>query len=306
MATIYVQPGSGTGAGTLADPYYWDDEFATAYTAAGVGGIIYLTDGYYQVGRLGSTGINFYNVDYGDATIIALNRHKAVLTSYATIGRFQNAKLKDIKLIQGASSSNANYFVYGTASDFLEMTNCVVDFSVNGEGAGNGATPGKSFNFLTMTAGVRFRGCTLRFKSIGAALSNNEGANSIIENCTIRIDGDDPNLSGTYDVMFKQFDVCFYSPDNFTIRNNIFSFGYTANASLAAKGFIQAGYGGGTFQNNCFHQDSSSASTMPMSSLDNATINTDNIDLDPQFLDVANGNFNLRPTSPCLNAGYLG
>ena len=306
MATIYVQPGSGTGAGTLADPYYYDDEFADAYTAAGVGGIIYLTDGTYQIGYVGGVGVNFYNADYGDATIIALNRHKAVLTSYATIGYFKNAKLKDIKFIQGSSTSYQGYLAYGTASDCLEMTNCVVDFSATGEGAGNGTTPGKSLYYITQTGGIRLRGCTLVFKSVGASISNNEGTNSIIENCTIRIEGDDPLMSGTYDVMFKQFDVCFYSPDNFTIRNNIFSFGYTDNASLAAKGFIQAGYGGGTFQNNCFRQDSSSASTMPMSSLDNATINTDNIDLDPQFLDVSNGNFNLRPTSPCLNAGYLG
>ena len=307
MATIYVQPGSGTGAGTLADPYYWDDEFATAYAAAGSGGIIYLTDGTYQVGFGGGAGVAFNTTDFGDATIIALNRHKAVMAAYATTGYFKNARIKDVKIIQGPATSSQGFMSYSTdVSHFLEMTNCVVDFSVNGEGAGNGTYPGKSLTYLVQSSGIRLRGCTMRFKSVGACLTSTVATSCIIENCTIRIDGDDSNLSGTYDVMFKQFDLMFYNPSGFTVRNNIFSLGYTANASLAAYGFIRAGYGLGTFQNNCFHQDSSSASTMPMSSLDNATINTDNIDLDPQFLDVANGNFNLRATSPCLNAGYLG
>ena len=295
MATIYVQPGSGSGSGTASDPYYYDDEFATAYSAAGSGGIIYLTDGTYQVGRLGSTGINFYNVDYGDATIIALNKHKAIMECYATIGYFKNARLKNIKLKEQAIGTQQSYMCYSAdSSHYLEMTGCVVEFL------------NKSLqSYFVQTAGIRLRGCTFWFKTIGGCFNNGGGPGSIIENCTFRIDGDDSGLSSTYNQMFKHFDLCFYDPDNFTVRNNIFSFGYTANANLASYGFIRSGYGGGTFQNNCFHQDASSASTMPMSSLDNATINAGNIDLDPEFLDIPTANFGLRATSPCLSAGYL-
>ena len=49
MATVYIQPGSGTGAGSEADPYYYS-QLSTAETAAGSGGKILFNDGSYAVG----------------------------------------------------------------------------------------------------------------------------------------------------------------------------------------------------------------------------------------------------------------
>jgi hypothetical protein len=47
MATVYIKPGSGSGSGTLADPYYYS-ELSTAETAAGADGTILFTDGEYD------------------------------------------------------------------------------------------------------------------------------------------------------------------------------------------------------------------------------------------------------------------
>lgn len=47
MATVYIQPGTGTGTGTLADPYYYS-ELSSAETAAGSGGTILFVNGDYN------------------------------------------------------------------------------------------------------------------------------------------------------------------------------------------------------------------------------------------------------------------
>jgi|11BtaG_2_1085332.scaffolds.fasta_scaffold08354_4 hypothetical protein len=48
MATVYIKPGTGTGTGSQADPYFYS-QLATAETAAGSGGTILFTDGTYSV-----------------------------------------------------------------------------------------------------------------------------------------------------------------------------------------------------------------------------------------------------------------
>ena len=63
MATVYIKPGTGSGSGTLAAPYFYS-ELATAETAAGVGGTILFTDGDYSLAGtttwdgVGSSGNN--------------------------------------------------------------------------------------------------------------------------------------------------------------------------------------------------------------------------------------------------------
>ena len=44
MATVYIKPGTGSGSGTLAAPYFFS-ELGTAETAAGNDGKILFTDG---------------------------------------------------------------------------------------------------------------------------------------------------------------------------------------------------------------------------------------------------------------------
>ena len=72
MPTVYIQPGSGTGNGTSATPYYYD-QLSTAETAAGSGGTILFTDGSYDSSGdiiLSTTlGITYQSVNKLGATL---------------------------------------------------------------------------------------------------------------------------------------------------------------------------------------------------------------------------------------------
>ena len=70
MATVYIKPGTGTGTGTLADPYFFD-QLGTAETAAGSGGKILFINGTYTQGSALSLGAS--NVTYE-----ALNAKQAI------------------------------------------------------------------------------------------------------------------------------------------------------------------------------------------------------------------------------------
>lgn len=75
----------------------------------------------------------------------------------------------------------------------------------------------------------------------------------------------------------------------FTIKNSIFR-------RSSADGVYKSGYVqpvAGTYENNCAY----GFTTLPAGN--------NNITNDPLFVDAANANFNLRPTSPCLNNGVL-
>ena len=71
MATVYIKPSTGTGTGTLADPYFYS-QLATAETAAGSGGTILFTDGSYS--SLGSqtwdaSGVTYKSLNKQGASI---------------------------------------------------------------------------------------------------------------------------------------------------------------------------------------------------------------------------------------------
>ena len=70
MATVYIKPGTGTGSGTLAAPYFFD-QLVTAENAAGSGGTILFTDGTYN---------NPGTFDSANVTYESLNLHGAVMT----------------------------------------------------------------------------------------------------------------------------------------------------------------------------------------------------------------------------------
>lgn len=71
-----------------------------------------------------------------------------------------------------------------------------------------------------------------------------------------------------------------------TFKNNIFATDDTAN-NVVSLSWSQYG------TNCCFHQFGSS----------NTSGGTNNVFSDPLFVDSTNGDYRLRPTSPCINAG---
>lgn len=99
MATIYLQPGTGTGTGTLADPYYYS-EVSTAETAAGGGGTIYLTDGTYNPRTFGMTVSN--------VTFEALNPFQVTLTpsNHDWFGTGTSSNVLTLKYLNFTYTSN--------------------------------------------------------------------------------------------------------------------------------------------------------------------------------------------------------
>jgi parallel beta-helix repeat protein len=74
-----------------------------------------------------------------------------------------------------------------------------------------------------------------------------------------------------------------------TITNNIIAFN--------SSGIGRAGYGNHTLKNNCVYKSASvNYDGLPAGSTD--------INKDPLLVDMSRGNFHLRTTSPCINAGY--
>lgn len=97
--------------------------------------------------------------------------------------------------------------------------------------------------------------------------------------------------------------------------NNTFYSTQTTNQLVGIMSAALPAGASGNFRNNIFYNGGSSlaalAATISQSYNDwygtwSGTISgTGNITSDPLFVDVASQNFNLRPTSPCLNTGTL-
>lgn len=99
MATVYIQPGSGTGTGTFADPYYLD-EIDDAEADAGNNGIIYFVDGTYTLSNV------TWDPVVDNMTYQSLNKNGAILTSAGSItlrlgagsSTTQNVTFEDFKI----------------------------------------------------------------------------------------------------------------------------------------------------------------------------------------------------------------
>ena len=127
MATIYIKPGTGSGSGTLAAPYFFS-ELSTAETAAGSGGILYFTDGTYN---------NAGTFDESGLTYESLNLHGAEITgSQLTLGSGSNSvnfkkfkvTLNNTERIDFSGSSSVIDQIFLTTTDSF----CVI---INTEGA---------------------------------------------------------------------------------------------------------------------------------------------------------------------------
>lgn len=113
MATVYIQPGSGTGTGTEADPYYYS-QLATAETAAGSGGKILFNDGSYANGTLDESGVTYE----------AVNIHGAVFSGSGdlTLGSSSNSVTARKLKIELASSSRVQFYGATTLMDQCHVT----------------------------------------------------------------------------------------------------------------------------------------------------------------------------------------
>ena len=275
MPTVYIKPGSGSGTGTLADPYFFN-QLSTAETAAESGGKILFTDGTYTVSAIVQLGAS--NVTYE-----ALNSKQAIIN-------FQNISLSALELGTSAASYDG-FSLKGIV--FSNIGNGTGGPSVELQIASGNTLTCDECEFLNMTPTAR--------GAVGSALSPNPGAMNAtftgciftqagtntfpmfgyraaathaltLNNCTLILSG-----TGTA-VFFKN------STGSYTVKNSIL-LSDGSNKTLGSPTPF-------TESNNCYFGIGESADTA------NAII----VD-DPQFVDSTTGDYRLRPSSPCINAG---
>ncbi len=277
MATVYIQPGSGTGMGTSAYPYYYT-ELATAETAARAGGTILFTDGDYLLTT--STTWDGVGSSGNDITYKSLNHQKAVIKS--SVGG--TLRLLGIGGVGNTSTFKVQNFSFIDIKFYLY--NCGLD-ELSGNYISSSVPVNINAIFTVFKAGAgKIKNNTIYFqRSTGNYFESNIGYLAEYSGNTLYISGaDDGNQPWYFSAdPTKSFQVI---P---ILRNNIFM---TDGTGLNTQNSYSA-----ASTTSCFFQFDDTY---------NSSGGTNNVFSNPQFIDLPNGNFQLRPTSPCIGSNTNG
>jgi hypothetical protein len=214
MATVYLQPGTGTGSGTASDPYYYS-ELGSAETAAGDGGTILFTEGTYTFSsdQTWDSG-GFSNMTYKSeedfkAKLQGSGNVRELIISGGTSVTIEGFSCEDIaydpstsvivtfsKLRQIDSGSNghdANGLIYGndnSATYTHVVTNC--SFSLNYTAAGR--------LFLRLTA--TFTNCSFHLRCSAVTTGGVTGYinNNTYKNCIFSSDNNSAINTSALDI----------------------------------------------------------------------------------------------------------
>jgi len=272
MATVYLQPGTGTGTGTLADPYFYN-ELTTAQNAAtstgSVDGVIVLTDGDYesssnkQIGNLSSSStvtlefkaLNTHQASFKNTSTTACNSLEVGTSSSQSF----TVKLTGVRL----DNYSLYYVGLGEVSNIKEVISGVPN-------SGNG--------FFRGSAVVTLNECEFYYAPTGSSLTIfNRANNTTMNGCTLFFDASGASSASNVGS----------SPE--TYKNTIIS---SNNGSAFTADLFGSSGMTNCCLNNVFVTSASSGAT-------------DCIDGDPQYVstDSASPDLRLRPSSPCINAG---
>jgi hypothetical protein len=256
---------TGTESGTVDEPY---NTIAEAMTAASDGGVIAIKDGTHNTGQI-SLGKNL--------TFVGESMDGAILSS--SLRNFYSAtytlNLETLKVLNTSLSSRTG-IIYTTGA--LNVDSCIIDQGSEAS-VGRGLVTGASSSrvaYVFNSSILKLGSSSATYGIICGGGAAQMGCNSLTLNgCTII------NTAGSGD-------------------------GLAQNASIVAGVFKNSIYVGlnsddlGTYtptanSNNCFHNTSFSSGSPASGS--------DHVYADPQFVDASNGDFRLRPSSPCIGTG---
>jgi hypothetical protein len=263
MATVYIQPGTGTGSGTKADPYYYS-ELGTAETNAGNGGTILFTDGTYTF----TTNQAWDNGGSSDMTYKSENDYGAYLLGSGTISRLTiGSGTTTTMKIEGFRQGNIYW--YGNAATTFSINKIKHVDTISGTRGGLGifyAASSTNLNSITNSSFLIDYSGTDRFLHTAQATT--------LDSCSFFLKCSSVASNGI---------TGFGGPGAST--NTIFM---SDNADAIDATVINT-----SICTNCcvFQMDSGDSSG-----------GTDNIFADPQFVDAPNGDLRLRPSSPCIGA----
>lgn len=266
MATVYIQSGSGSGSGTKSDPYYYD-ELDTAETAAGNGGTILFTDGTYN---FATTNQTWDAGGLGDMTYKSENHNGASLVGASSSSAPVNLTI--------GHASNSTIKVEGFKCDGIAYNRAgttVMTLSKLKHHDTQTTIAGYKLSINDTTNASKLLDCSFSFYFSAAGRIFSQGTATVVERTSFNIMCSSVSSGGI---------TCGQpSPD---VKNTIY---YSDNSTAIADGAADAA----NSTNSCFFN----MHTNDMSG------GTNNIFQDPQFVDLANGDLRLRPSSPCINAG---
>lgn len=277
-AIWYDSNHGGTNSGTLDNPY---TSLATAMTNASSGGVIAILDGTHSedtqvtlpksltfVGESTQAVLSTSGTSYGGAI-------KAYNTSYSikleTLKVYHNAgSAHNFGLIHAGNTSAATVTVEGCILEMGPLTLGQTSTQQRGWFAG-ASSPTTS---LTVIDSVILGGSnSTAYGFVVGGDPNQDGFNVFdFQRNTFVVTGGSANKFSTYSAGITSS----------TFKNNIF----VGNGNSETLGFTPS-----TYLNNCHYNNGET------------TGGTDNLfSTDPQFVDSTNGDYRLRPSSPCIGA----
>ena len=274
MATVYIKPGTGSGSGTLAAPYFYS-ELGTAETQAGAGGTILFTDGDYPI--TGTTVLDGVGSSGNNIIYKSLSLKGAVIKSSSA------GTLRQITVGSTGNTSNINV-------ENFKFIDCKIWVNTAGDGSirGNEITTSTAANILlflnatSSTGNSKFQNnLMIVTRSSGDYFERDTGNFAEFSGNTIYLECGTGSFYFCY-AQGNSFAFCTVSKNNILYADDG-SVIDTENNSMALN-----------MSNTCFYQWDSSRNTSG---------GTNNIFADPLFIDVTNKDFRLRPSSPCINAG---